>query len=116
MKLCVGICVGITLNCFLLIILNHGVKLNVRVRPSHQKYVNRPQLRSFFMPEIRAKQIFSAVFFHLVQSILIPLRIPNQVCLRLSIKDSALSENLIHPPGTIFIAIVLASWTMFNHK
>ena len=68
------------------------------------------------MPEIRATQIFSAVFFHLVQSILIPLRIPNQVCLRLSIKDSALSENLIHPPGTIFIAIVLASWTMFNHE
>lgn len=71
------------------------------------------------MPEIRATQIFSAVFptnVNLVQSILNPLRIPNQVCLRLSIKDSALSENLIHPPGTIFIAIVLASWTMFNHK
>lgn len=37
MKLCVGICVGITFDCFLLIILNHEVKLNVRVRPSHQE-------------------------------------------------------------------------------
>lgn len=71
------------------------------------------------MPEIRATQIFSTVFstnVNLVQSILNPLRIPNQVCTRLSIKDLALSENLIHPPGTIFIAIALASWTMFNHK
>ena len=105
----------ISLLCFIICFLSLTY-FDIWVRPSHQKYVNRPQLRSFFMPEIRATQIFSAVFFHLVQSILIPLRIPNQVCLRLSIKDSALSENLIHPPGTIFIAIVLASWTMFNHK
>ncbi|EFU52606.1 hypothetical protein HMPREF9544_02335 [Escherichia coli MS 153-1] len=56
----VGICVGIGWCCLLLTILNHDVKSHVRVRPSHQKYVNRPQLRSFFMPEIRATQGFSS--------------------------------------------------------
>ncbi|HIB9324162.1 TPA: hypothetical protein ACWYJ5_004526, partial [Escherichia coli] len=29
--------------------------------PSHQKYVNRPQLRSFFMPEIQCLSIFPAI-------------------------------------------------------
>lgn len=36
MNLCVGICVGITELCFLLIISNHEVMYYVRVRPSHQ--------------------------------------------------------------------------------
>lgn len=33
----------------------------IRVRPSHQQYVNRPQLRSFFMPEIQCLSIFPAI-------------------------------------------------------
>ena len=57
----VGICVGIGWCCLLLTILNHEVKSHVRVRPSHQKYVNRPQLRSFFMPEIQQLPTFFAI-------------------------------------------------------
>lgn len=50
----------ISLLCFIICFLSLTY-FNIWVRPSHQKYVNRPQLRSFFMPEIQCLSIFPAI-------------------------------------------------------
>lgn len=71
MKLCVGICVGITFDCFLLIILNHEVKLNVRVRPSHSP-------SKHFSPMPLHKPFPWIIPFHHRQSNLLPCKIPKQ--------------------------------------
>ncbi|PTN26369.1 hypothetical protein A7589_11540 [Escherichia sp. MOD1-EC6475] len=90
------------------------------VRPCTPSYANQVAQGRLFLclksALYKSFPLFFSTNVNLIQSILNPLRISNQVCMRSFIKDSALSENLIHPPGTIFIAIALASWTMFNHK
>ncbi len=49
----VGICVGMRWCCLILIILNHEVKLNVRVRPSHHIICKSSRSRAaFFVSEI----------------------------------------------------------------
>ncbi|HHH6379572.1 TPA: hypothetical protein ACP2RW_004580 [Escherichia coli] len=50
----------ISLLCFIICFLSLTY-FDILVRPSHQKYVNRPQLRSFFMPEIQCLSTFPAI-------------------------------------------------------
>lgn len=82
----VGICVGIRWCCLILIILNHEVKLNVRVRPSpsHLRTIGTSidVNGRFFMTEIRATQGFS-LFFAQPKSTYINLLMWIQLQLRL---------------------------------
>lgn len=59
----VGICVGIRWCCLILIILNHEVKLNVRVRPSHHTVCKSSRSRAaFFVSEIQYPQCLPHFF------------------------------------------------------